>query len=68
MNEAITGITYLFRKFMNFVFTDFVIVSGVTVGYVLLAIAILGAIIGTLSPKAQGDIGGKIASVRTEKR
>lgn len=57
MSEAVSSMTYLFRKLLSFLFDTATVTDGATVGYIILATALTTAVIGTIAPRIiQGNI------------
>lgn len=48
MENAINLFNYIFQKFINMIFNDFVIQSGVTIGWVIITIVLFGMLINNI--------------------
>lgn len=59
-NEATEIIIMLFKKFIHTVFEVMDIGDGVTVGYIIAGVFLIGTIIATLSPRIVGPKNGRV--------
>lgn len=58
--EATDIIIVIFQKFMHFIFEVMDIGNGVTVGYIIAGVFLIGAIIATLAPRIIGPRNGEV--------